>query len=301
MEPGAGGAARVRMLLAAILFSTAGAGIKAAAFSSWQVLTLRSALASLTVLLILPASRRRWSWRVILTGSAYAIVMILFVSANKLTTAAATIYLQAAAPLYLVVLGPWLLREPVRRQDVALMVMVGSGLAMIFLGADAPADTAPDPITGNILATGSGVFWALTILGMRWIGSRESAEAGSPAAMVVAGNVICAAVCLPLAWPFPRASTTDWLTIGWLGIFQLGLAYALLAPATRHVPALETSLLLLLEPALNPMWAWAINGERPGAWSLAGGAIIMISTTVMAWVDSRRAPQVRDLDRRSGP
>jgi drug/metabolite transporter (DMT)-like permease len=290
MDAGAGGAARVRMLAAAILFSTAGAGIKAAAFSSWQVLTLRSALAALTVFLILPASRRRWSWRVILTASAYAMVMILFVSANKLTTAAATIYLQAAAPLYLVVLGPWLLREPVRRQDLALMAMVGTGLAMIFLGTDPAAVTAPDPITGNILATASGVFWALTILGMRWMGSRQSEDDGSPAAMVVAGNIICAAVCLPLAWPFPSASTTDWLTMGWLGVFQLGLAYALLAPATRHVPALETSLLLLLEPALNPIWAWAINGERPGAWSLAGGAVIMLSTTVMAWLDSRRQP-----------
>src|SRR5262245_39870602 len=98
--------ARLRILAASILFSTAGAGIKSASFTAWQVLTLRSSIAALTVLAVLPASRRRWSSRVLVTGSTYAMTMILFVTANKLTTAAATIYLQAAAPLYLVLLGP---------------------------------------------------------------------------------------------------------------------------------------------------------------------------------------------------
>ena len=43
---------------------------------------------------------------------------------------------------------------------------------------------------------------------------------------------------------------------------------------------MEASLLLLLEPVLNPIWAWIVHGERPGAWSLAGGAILLLATTV---------------------
>ena len=64
----------------------------------------------------------------------------------------------------------------------------------------------------------------------------------------------------------------------YLGVFQIGVAYLLLGAGIRHVTALEASVLLLLEPALNPFWAWLVQGERPGAWSLAGGALILGAT-----------------------
>ena len=46
-------------------------------------------------------------------------------------------------------------------------------------------------------------------------------------------------------------------------MFQIGLAYGCLIEGLRGVPALEASLLLLLEPVLNPVWAWMVHGERP--------------------------------------
>jgi len=53
--------------------------------------------------------------------------------------------------------------------------------------------------------------------------------------------------------------------------------------ALRQVPALEASLLLLAEPALNPVWAWLAHGERPGGWALAGGALILGACLANAW------------------
>ena len=285
----AGRTARLRILIAAVLFSTAGAGIKLAAFGPWQVVVLRSAIAAATILAVLPASRRRWNARVVLVGAACAALIVLFVWANKLTTAANTIYLQAAGPAYVLLLGPWLLREPIRRKDLILMAAVGLGFSLFFVGNETPAATAPDPLTGNALAALGGLFWALTIIGLRWASTGRDGGTGTAAAVLVAGNVIAAAACLPLALPLPQAAPIDWLTVAFLGVFQLGLAYACLAPAVPHVPAFEFSLLTLLEPALNPIWAWIVHGEKPGAWSLAGGAIIIASTTLKTWIDSRRA------------
>jgi drug/metabolite transporter (DMT)-like permease len=54
----------------------------------------------------------------------------------------------------------------------------------------------------------------------------------------------------------------------------------------RHLPALEASLFLLLEPVLNPLWAWLIRGEYPGVWVLAGGAMIIAATGARAVVDA---------------
>src|SRR3977135_3493022 len=46
-----------------------------------------------------------------LVGVASAAGGLLFVFANKLTTAANTVFLQATNPLFVVALAPWLLRE----------------------------------------------------------------------------------------------------------------------------------------------------------------------------------------------
>jgi len=273
---------RLQLLGAAVLFSTGGAGIKACTLSSWQVASFRSAIAALALLLMLPEARRRWTWRPVIVGAAYASTMILFVAGNKLTTAANTIFLQSTAPLYILLLGPWWLHEPVRRSDVLFMAALTLGLSLFFVGVDPSFASAPNPARGNFLAALSGATWALTIVGLRWVASSGDTAARSTGATLVAGNVMASLAGLPWALPVHSMLTKDWLTIGYLGVFQIALAYVFVSRSMRHVPALEAALLLLLEPVLNPVWAWAIHGERPGAWSLAGGALILIATTLKA-------------------
>jgi drug/metabolite transporter, DME family len=278
--------ARLQLAAAAMLFSTGGAAIKAADLTGWQIAGFRSGVAALALLLLAPEARRGWSPRAVLVGCAYAACLTLFVLANRLTTAAHTIFLQSTAPLYLLVLGPWLLDEPIRRKDLGFMAVVGLGLALFFVSTEPPVATAPDPVTGNLLALLSGVFWALTVCGLRWMGAADG-EHGSPIAAVVSGNLTAFLVSLPLALPVGRHGPTDWAIIAYLGVFQIALAYVLVTSGLRHIPALEASLILLIEPVLNPVWAWMFQGERPGAWALAGGAIILGATTLKGWHDAR--------------
>jgi DME family drug/metabolite transporter len=202
--------ARSRALLfaAAALFSTGGAAIKATTLTGWQVASFRSGVAGLAVLLLLPAARewRRWNFPALLVGSAYAATMILFVQSNKLTTSANSIFLQSTAPIYLVLLGPWLLGERNRARDFFFMAAMGVGLALFFVGTEQPASTAPRPFEGNLLALLSGISWALTVMGMRWM-AREGTVEGSVGAAVVAGNVITFLFCLPWALPVGTVRT----------------------------------------------------------------------------------------------
>ena len=56
-------------------------------------------------------------------------------------------------------------------------------------------------------------------------------------------------------------------------------------PCSR-LPALEVSVLLLVEPALNPVWTWLVHGEVPGTVAIAGGALVLGATVVRAlWPD----------------
>ena len=86
----------------------------------------------------------------------YAYTLVSFVLANRLTTSANTIYLQSTAPLFLLMLAPVLLREPIRRRDLPVILAVLGGLALVFLGADHPSVTAPDPARGNLLHSAVG-------------------------------------------------------------------------------------------------------------------------------------------------
>ncbi|HET9725721.1 MAG TPA: DMT family transporter [Gemmatimonadales bacterium] len=278
--------ARWQLATAAALFSTGGAAIKAAEFTGWQTAGLRSGIATVAILLMTPAARRGWTGRAVLVGFAYAACLTLFVLANRLTTAANTIYLQSTAPLYLLVLSPWLLKEPIRRQDLGFMAAVGLGLALFFVSAEPPVATAPDPVRGNILALVSGFCWALTVCGLRWLGSGNG-NRGSAVAAVVSGNLTAFLVAIPMALPLGAHAPVDWAVVIYLGVFQIAVAYVFVTSALTHIPALEASLILLIEPVLNPVWAWLFQGERPGAWAVLGGAIIVGSTAVKGWLDAR--------------
>lgn len=278
--------ARLAILAAATLFSTGGAAIKATQLTGWQVASFRSGVAALAVLLMLPASRRGWHARSLAVGFGYAATMICFVLANKLTTAANTIFLQSTAPIYLVLIGPLILKEPIRRREIAFMAVLLVGLAFFFVGTEPARATAPHPLQGNLLALTSGVFWALTIAGLRLVG-RSGGPAGGVAASVVAGNLIACLVALPLALPVAALRMEDVAVVLFLGIVQIGLAYVFLTSGITRVGALEASLLLLAEPVLNPFWAWLVHGERPSAWSSAGGIVIVAATLAKALYDAR--------------
>jgi drug/metabolite transporter (DMT)-like permease len=271
---------RVRIAIGALLFSTGGAAIKGADFGGWQVASLRSGVAFATLLVLFPSARRGMGWRPALVGLAYAVTLIAFVLANRLTTSANTIYLQSTAPLYLLLLGPWLLREPVRRRDLPVIAAVLGGLALVVLGADHPSATAPDPARGNLLALLSGVTYALVLCGFRWLSQGQHPDA--PVAAVAIGNAFACLAALPMARPLGSHPVASWAIIGYLGTVQIALAYLLVTSGIRHVTALEASLLLLVETACNPVWSWLLLGEVPTRLALLGGVLIVGATTAQA-------------------
>ena len=256
-----------------MLFSTGGAAIKSASLTGWQVASFRSAVAAAAVLCFVPRARRNWTREILLVGVAYAATLVLFVQANKLTTAASAIFLQSTAPFYLLLLGPRLLKEPIRRTDILLLALAGAGMSLMFLGRQAPLRTASDPLAGNVLGVCSGITWALTLAGLRWLDRRRGAS-GQGMATVAAGNLLAFLLCLPKSVP-ATFTLPDVLVIIYLGAIQIGLAYVLLTRGLRTVPALESSLLLLVEPVLSPVWAAVVHNERPSGLAVLGGVLIL--------------------------
>jgi drug/metabolite transporter, DME family len=270
---------RLQVLTAALLFSTAGVVIKATDLSHWQIACFRSIVAALFLLVAARPSLRPTP-RTLGVALVIAVTFISFIVANKLTTAAHAVFLQAAAPLYLLLLGPWVLGEHATRRDVPFLAAVGSGVVLLFLATSDPSATAPRPGLGNIVAVASGVTWALVLVGMRYIARGGQSHVAMTATFY--GNVLAALICLPLAWPVVDPRPIYAAVILHLGCLQLGLAYLLLTRGIGKLPALEVSLFLLLESALNPVWTWLVHGESPGLLGIAGGALILLATTLRA-------------------
>lgn len=285
---------RLALVGAAALFSTGGAAIKSTALSAWSVAGGRSLVAAVAFALLLPEARRGVRLRSLPTSVAYALTLTLFVAATKRTTAANAIFLQSISPLFLLLIGPLVLREKPTRADALSLPLLALGAGLFFLDAPRGTALAPDPRTGNLLACLSGLTWAGTVAGLRYA-QRARAEQGESRGdeglgAVLLGNAVTVLMCAPLALrDLPLWGARDALAVGYLGVFQVGAAYVLMNRGLRSVPALEASLLLLLEPVLSPAWAFLLHGERPGSFALAGGALMLVATAARSLLAPKSA------------
>lgn len=280
---------RLKILAAAVLFSTSGAAIKYLTLDVWQLAGLRGLIAGVALLVMLPEARRGWTWRTFLVGSGYAGATITFALANRLTTAASAIFLQSTSPLFILLLAPALVGERARRRDLGVLAAMAVGMALFFVGMDQPGRVSRNPIAGDLIALLSALTWALAMIGSRWIG-RGSNAPGAVAASAAVGNLLSFLFCLPFGPVLTGLDAGQAGILLYLGIFQLALGYVLISKALPEVPALEVSLLLLVEPVVSPVWAFLVVSEIPGVWSLVGGGIILVATVLNARVAHQVVP-----------
>jgi drug/metabolite transporter, DME family len=258
--------ARLFLIAAALLWSTGGAAIKLASLTAAQVSLGRSLLAVLAFLVFVPAARKLPPKAVAWVPVPFALTLLLFVWATKSTTAANAIFIQDTAPLFVLLLSPWLLGETASRRELWSLPLFLGGLGLFFRD-----QLTPGQVEGNLLALGSGVAFAFTIVGLRKAGE-------GAASCVLWGNALAAVMAAPAAFSSDPVSTTDVAILVYLGVFQVAVAYVAFMRGIQRVRAVEASLLILLEPVLNPVWAWLFVGERPGPWAFAGASLILAGT-----------------------
>lgn len=276
---------RLLLLAAAALFSTGGAVIKAIDLTGWQRASFRSAIAAVFLWIVLPQARRLPGTMTILVALGYAATMVTFVLANTYATSATAIFVQDLAPLFVLLLSPILLNEKVTRRDVIFMLVLALFFALLVSAPEKPSPTASDPGLGLLCATLSCAGWAATILGLRLLSrGRKPADPDPSAQALVLGNAFAFLGALPFSLPLPLPlSTLHPADLGWLlylGVFQIGLAYVFLTRGLRSVPALEASLLLMLEPVLNPLWTYLFHGETPTPLTILAGLGILTATAI---------------------
>jgi drug/metabolite transporter, DME family len=260
--------------LAALLWSSSGLFIKVLALGALQISFVRSLVAALTIAAIVKALGGRPFPRPTLLSLgcslAYAGVMIFFVAATKLTTAANAIFLQFSAPIYLVFLEPWITGRTLHGRDLAAVGLCVSAMSLFFVGR-----LSAGTLSGNLLGVAAGLCLATFSLTLKL--QRERQPGQDPIGAIILGNLLVAALCAPQALRDPAPTLVQMGALLYLGIFQLGLAYFLFNAGMRHLSATAAVVTATLEAVLNPVWVFLGVGERPSAWALAGGIVILVT------------------------
>jgi drug/metabolite transporter (DMT)-like permease len=278
------------VLIAVLLWSTGGLFIKLTSLDAYQLTFFRSLLAALTVLAVTRRKGLRINGFGILCSLIYAALLFLFVWATKHTTAANAIFLQYTAPVYILVLAPFVIGERFHLRDLATVVFCIAGMSLFFVG-----DLTIGDYQGNIAALGSGIFLGLYIMLLkhpRFVEPPSAARPFSPVATVIYGNFILAVLTAPMGiTAAPTMVTLDWLAVGFLGVVQIGISYILfIKGVTGGTRPLDASIIGFIEPLLNPVWVFLFVGERPSNWAVLGGIIIITTVAVHTLAQYRRRP-----------
>jgi len=303
----------VYVLLAAVLWSTGGLGVKSVDMPPLALAGFRSAFAVPVLGVAALILARRHDVPVFASGGllrrplvwaaafSYAVMVVSFVIAAKLTTAANAILLQYSGPIYVALLSWPVLRERVRATDIAATVLCFFGMCLFFLDR-----VSSQGRIGDLVAIVSSFGFAGVPLLMRLEhtrrpneprpNSRRPASGGSggaalgPAVAMTLGNLIACVAAGPamLHAVSSPIGLGGWGAVVFLGVFQIGVAYVLYAAAVNALPALRSTLLATIEPILNPLWVAIVRGEKPTKWAAIGGVVILVSVTLQAIVRVER-------------
>jgi DME family drug/metabolite transporter len=263
---------RLWVVAAAVLWSTSGLFVKSTMFLDWSsdVRGVRLAFwrALFAGLLLIPAVRRpRLRWLMLPMVFCFAGMNMAYLSAMSLGSAANAIWLQYTAPLWVMIYGTLVLKEPFTRRNAVSAVFLVLGLLTILL----PELGGQNPV-GVLLALVAGGFYAAVVLFLRSMRDEDGPW------LVVLNHLGAAAIIAPFmfAHGFVWPSAPQFGTLVLFGFFQMGLAYFCFSRGLRNVTGSDAAILGLVEPLLVPVWAYLVARELPSTTTAVGAALILL-------------------------
>ena len=302
---------RLSLILAALLWSLGSffmrllkvdtpLGLESPTLSPLQIAFFRGLFAGL---FLLPMVRPRRDMRVrplmILMVGTFGIMSGLYLSALGLGPAANAILLQNTSPMWVYLIGVYLLGHAAdqRTWQAVLVGMVGA-LVIVFGNWPwhQPAHLQLRDAQILLMGLGSGLTYAGVVLFLRELREESSA-------WLMVWNLIGSASLLALFVLIREgpSATWDWLTAPTsrqllflliFGAMQMAIPYWLFARGLKTVSASEAGLITLLEPVLNPIWAYLISPEtdRPTWATWVGGGLLLGALAWRYWPRRRPVP-----------
>jgi drug/metabolite transporter (DMT)-like permease len=281
-----------------------GLGLDSPRITPLQVAFFRGLFGGLVVLALVERGQMKFRPVMVAMVVAFSVMSALYLTALGLGAAANAIFLQNTAPVWVYLFAVLLLGESADRRGIQTVVLATIGAVVIVAGGwprGLPPDQQRDAVLVLCMGLGSGMVYAVVVLLLRQL--RDHA-----ASWLVALNLLGTALTLGLFVISTKgpAGFLAWVTAPSLpqagvlvvfGVFQMALPYWLFTRGLRSVSPQEAAIITLIEPLLNPVWAYLVTPHKdtPTVPMLAGGGLILLA---LVW---RYVPLRPTMTRRSPP
>ncbi|MBE0600904.1 MAG: DMT family transporter [Firmicutes bacterium] len=278
------------ILATALLWSTGGVLIKFIPWGTLSIASLRGFICLSILLVIRWVGRRggkaqpvRFTRFNVAAGAALFATSSLFLAANKLTTAANAIVLQYIAPILILLYTAIVQKRKPTKADILLTVLVFLGCALAFSDQFGSGGTS---LLGDSLALLSGVTFAALIL----LSQHKETQAGDGQ---IIGCGMSFLFCLPFlltdkSISFVPANVGAMLA---LGVLQYTLPSILFAKGVKMTNPVAASVILTVEPIMNPVWVFLFLGELPGTRAILGFVLVISAVTLQSMIPILRKPK----------
>jgi len=260
------------MMAASVCWSFGGVFIKFIPWGAMSIVGLRALFAAMVFVVYRKSFKLEFTFGNIITAICLSSTTVMYVFANKLTTAAAAILLQFTAPIFIILI--YLIfygKKPSFSAVIAVLITIAGMLLFFADNLDAGG------FWGNVMALISG----LSMAGVYVCNKRPDTK---PENALFLGFLINTCIGMPFAVLEVTADIVAWGAIILLGIIQVGLAYVFFSKAIKRISALLACLISTVEPILNPSWVvlaglvgFLPETEIPGRFALLGGIIIILT------------------------
>ena len=230
-------------------------------------------------------SGREWAL-ICVSGVFLGLHFVTWINALYFTSVASASALVALSPLFLAILGYFLLRERLSVRETAALIVAILGAAVLgWVNRTPGASLGPDPVVGNMLALSAAGFVSVYLLVGRFVRQRRSWLAYvAPVYAVTALTTLFVALVQDvslLRW--------DWevyaLCLGMAFVPHL-LGHGSVNWSLKYLPASSVGLASLGVPVLALVWGAVAFDEIPSVPAL--GAMAVILSALAMFIHSQR-------------
>lgn len=215
---------------------------------------------------------------IFLLGILQAGTMLSYFISVKYTTVAISVLLLYTAPIYVTLLAPLLLKEPVTRRSLSALVLSLSGVILIIQPGAVFQDMGSMYAIGLLCGLIAGLLYACMILTSRYLKGCYTGTAQAAWAII-----ITLVIFLPYSTAISSGVLLDNLhLLILLGLLPTAAGLTLYFSGLAYVRAQNASIIALLEPASAVVLAAIILSQPITSTIVVGGGLILLGALVVS-------------------
>lgn len=275
------------MIFAMLLFGSIGIFVKNIDLSSSEIAFLRGTIGSIVLLIISFLIKKRISFKnirknlllLLLSGAAIGVNWIFLFEAYRYTTVSIATFSYYFAPIFVLVLSPFILKEKLTPIKIGSILMAMAGLFFIVYDGSGASDPSYNHILGIFYGLLAAALYASVILMNKFIKTQSDFDT-TFVQLTVAALTLFPYVLMTEKMEFTSLDAKSIIFVLILGIVHTGIAYLIYFSAIRELSGHTIALFSYIDPISACFFAAIFLNENLTLLQVLGGIFILGATFI---------------------